>query len=105
MGEIVAAEWKRLYDKHAVIGDARGIGLLHTLELVRDRATKEPFVPYRGSEAGTPVAALKKALHRRRVHMLVKGNFLFLAPPLCITEAELREGIAAIDDALTEVFG
>lgn len=105
MEAVVREEWARLAAKWEVIGDARVIGLFGTLELVRDRATKEPFVPYHGPEAGTPMAALKKALKARRVHILVKGNFVFLAPPLCITEAELREGIAHIDDALEEVFG
>lgn len=102
---VVRDEWARLHGKWDVIGDARVIGLLGTLELVKDRATREPFVPLHSPEAGTPMAALKKALKARRVHMLVKGNFVFLAPPLCITEAELREGIALIDDALSEVFG
>lgn len=93
-----------LMAKHPIIGDARGIGLFGTLEFVSNRDTRAELVPYRGKPApGSPLALLPKALHARRLHALVRGNCLFVTPPLCIDAADLRHGMALIDDALTEV--
>ena len=106
LGEVLAAELARLHEKHAIVGDARSIGLLGTLELVTDRATKAPLVPYREKVlADSPAVRLKRALKDRRLHALVRGSFVFVAPPLCITEAELLEGMGVVDQALSEVFG
>lgn len=89
--------------RHPIIGDARCIGLFGTLELVADRATRAELVPYRGKPAAdNPLARLPGALHARRVHALVRGNCLFITPPLCIDAADLRLGLALIDEALTE---
>ena len=91
--------------KHPVIGDARNLGLLGVLELVTDRETREPLVPYNGAiKPGTQAARLKAALTARGLHILLRWNYLFVAPPLCITDEELKLGLSLIDEALTEVF-
>ena len=105
MGEVLAEGLAALKAKHSVVGDARNLGLFGTLELVTDRETREPLVPYNGAiKPGTPAARLKAALSARGMHILLRWNFLFVAPPLCITEEELKLGLARIDEALTEVF-
>ena len=43
MGELLGAKLRALAEKHPSIGDVRGIGLFWAVELVKDRATKEPF--------------------------------------------------------------
>ena len=105
-GEVLRARFETLKTRHAVIGDARNLGLLGVLELVTDRETRAPLVPYNGvPKPGSPAARLKAALTARGLHILLRWNFLFVAPPLCITTEELERGLALIDEALTEVFG
>src|SRR5204862_216094 len=59
MGEVLAEELPRLQERHASIGEVRGRGLFWGIELVRDRQTREPLVPYNASgEAFAPVARL-----------------------------------------------
>lgn len=87
-----------LQDKYPVIGDARGIGLMHALELVADRKTKEPFAP------DDP---LPKALTRYCVEhgVLIRcvGHKLILSPPLTFTRANVDEAIAVIDKAFASL--
>jgi taurine--2-oxoglutarate transaminase len=106
MGDVLKAGLSRLAAKHpGVVGDARSLGLFGALELVKDPATREPLVPYNGGfPAGSPAARLKAALSARGLHILLRWNYLFVAPPLCITEDELNLGLARVDEALTEVF-
>ena len=100
LGQVLAVELARLQAKHAVVGDARNLGLLGALDLVSDRATRSPIVPYDSA----PPPRLKAALAARGLHISTRWNYVFIAPPLCITEAELREGLALIDDSLSEAF-
>jgi taurine--2-oxoglutarate transaminase len=105
VGEVLSARLESLKQKHAAIGDVRSLGLFGTIELVADRATKQPLVPYNGSpKPGSPAARLREALLRRRVHISQRWSYLFIAPPLCISAAELEQGLDAIDDALSEAF-
>jgi adenosylmethionine-8-amino-7-oxononanoate aminotransferase len=87
-----------LQDKYPVIGEARGIGLMHALELVKDRRTKEPFAP------DDP---LPKALTRFCVEhgVLIRcvGHKLILSPPLTFTRAHVDEAIEVIDRAFEQL--
>jgi taurine--2-oxoglutarate transaminase len=102
LGELLAG----LKAKHPqVVGDVRNLGLWGTLELVDDPTTRAPLVGYnQGPGVGTPAARFKALLAEKGLHILFKWNFLFVAPPLCIDERDLRHGLSLIDDALTEVF-
>jgi 4-aminobutyrate aminotransferase len=84
-----------LKDRHTLVGDVRGIGLLLGVELVSDRATMQP----------APAAAEKvmyKALAKGLNFKVGQGNVINLAPPLIISDAELARAIAVLDAALTE---
>ncbi|WP_082559932.1 MULTISPECIES: aspartate aminotransferase family protein [unclassified Lysobacter] len=86
---------------HPCVGDVRGLGMLWALELVRDRGTREPLVPFNASgKANAPMAALAKECKRLGLWPLPMGNRLHVAPPLNIAEDELREGLSIIDEAL-----
>ena len=94
MGEVLAAELPELTDDHPSVGELRGLGLLWGLELVRDRETREPLVPYAASgEAAQPMAALRRAAMDRGLHLYVHGNVLLVAPPLIVGRDELATGL------------
>ncbi len=87
--------------RHAIVGDARAIGLYGVLELVKDRASREPFVPQGGSAASAaPIKQIAARLQGRGVHVSTRWNFLFVAPPLCIEEHDLHAGLDLIDQEL-----
>jgi 2,2-dialkylglycine decarboxylase (pyruvate) len=88
-----------LQARHEVIGDVRGRGLMQGIELVTDRATKEPAD--RLGQAVT-VACLRRGLHMNIVQLPGMGGVFRIAPPLTVTEAELDTGLSILDAALTE---
>jgi taurine--2-oxoglutarate transaminase len=90
-----------LADDHASVGEVRGLGLLWGLELVRDRETREPLVPYAAKgEAAQPMAALRRAAMDRGLHLYVHGNVLIVAPPLIVGRDEIQTGLAMLDEVL-----
>jgi taurine--2-oxoglutarate transaminase len=106
MGELLGAGLRELAGAHAVVGEVRGLGLLWGLELVRDRETREPLVPYgaRGA-AAAPVAALRSAALDRGLHIYLHGNLLLVAPPLIVGRDEVAQGVALLDEVLTVADG
>jgi taurine--2-oxoglutarate transaminase len=93
----------KLAEKHPCVGDVRGIGGLWTLELVRDRETKEPLVPLGATgEANAPMAAFAKACLGRGLIPLVLGNRIHVAPPLNVSDHDAETGLAILDEALAE---
>jgi taurine--2-oxoglutarate transaminase len=89
--------------KHEWIGEVRGTGAFWALELVADRATREPLAPYGGSSP--QVAAVVAACTRRGLLPFTNFNRIHLVPPLTITADEAREGLEILDQALTEAAG
>ncbi len=101
MGEILSVELNQLKERHPSVGDVRSIGLFSIIELVKNRETREPMTPYnpKASELG-PMPKLNAYLRELGVYTLVRWNTVFVNPPLTITEEQLREGLAVIDQAL-----
>jgi taurine--2-oxoglutarate transaminase len=87
-------------EKHRVVGDARGVGAFFALELVKDRATKEPLVAWHGDGPGV-MKTFYAELRKRGVITFGKFNCVMVAPPLTTTRAELDLGLTALDEALT----
>ena len=86
-----------LQDKHEIIGEVRGMGLLQALELVEDRKSKKPAV------AGT--LAMMEATRENRILVGkggLYGNVLRLSPPMNITRTEVDEFIKQLDKSFTE---
>ena len=80
----------------------RGLGCFWGLELVKNRETREPLVPFNASgEALKPVAAVAKRALERGVYLMTHWNVVMVVPPLTITREELDEGLAALDEALS----
>jgi taurine--2-oxoglutarate transaminase len=88
-------------DKHRIVGEARGVGAFFALELVKDRATKEPLVPWQGEGGLGIMKTFYAELRKRGVYTFGKFNCVMVAPPLTARKAEIEEGLAALDDALT----
>jgi taurine--2-oxoglutarate transaminase len=87
--------------RHPVIGEVRGTGVFWALDLVSDRATRAMLAPYGGaSEAMTTLAASARA---RGLLTFMNYNRLHVLPPCTINEAEAKEGLAILDEMLTEV--
>src|SRR4051812_33841499 len=101
MGELMTRLMREMSDKHPCVGATRNIGLFGIFELVKSRETMEPLAPFNGTSP--EMAALGKELRARGLYTIVRWNTFFTNPPLCINEAELREGFAAIDSALSVV--
>jgi taurine--2-oxoglutarate transaminase len=100
-GRYLADALPALQERHPSIGETRGLGLFWGLELVRDRARREPLVPFNaGGEAAAPVARLAKAAIDAGLYLFVHWNVVMIAPPLNITREELDEGLAILDEAL-----
>ena len=94
---------EELAAKHKVVGEVRGLGAFWAIELVKDRDTREPLAPYGGSSPamGEVMAACKKA----GMIPFMNFNRIHICPPLNVSEAELRTGIAALDAALAGIAG
>ncbi|TAM61876.1 aminotransferase class III-fold pyridoxal phosphate-dependent enzyme [bacterium] len=89
---------EELQRKHPVIGEVRGIGSFFALELVKDRATREPLVEWQGKNPG-PMPAFFSELRKRGAYTFGRYNVVMVAPPLTVTRAELDEGLRALDAA------
>ncbi|MEP0266104.1 aminotransferase class III-fold pyridoxal phosphate-dependent enzyme [Dokdonia sp.] len=100
-GLYLEKKMETLISKHPSIGDFRNTGLLGCVELVKNRETKEQLIPWnaKGAEGaiGAKIAAKLKELG---MFTFVKWNFIFLAPPLNITEEQIDEGIGILSKAL-----
>ncbi|GAB3962696.1 aminotransferase class III-fold pyridoxal phosphate-dependent enzyme [Streptomyces sparsus] len=93
---------RELARRHPSVGEVRGLGVFWALELVRDRETREPLVPYNASGADNqPMAEFTAACKQRGVWPFVNMNRTHVVPPCTISEAEAKEGLAALDEALT----
>ncbi|MEU7206498.1 aspartate aminotransferase family protein [Streptomyces sp. NPDC045470] len=99
--EVMAPALEKMAARHPSVGEVRGRGLFWAIELVRDRESREPLVPFNatGAEAA-PMAEVMAACVAAGVWPMCQMNRVHLAPPLVITEEELRGGLEAVDAAL-----
>jgi taurine--2-oxoglutarate transaminase len=87
--------------RHAVIGDVRGgHGLFAVLELVKDRATREPLRPW--PEVHPSLESLVARGRAAGVSFAVRGNLILLAPPLVIAESELADALLVLERLIAE---
>jgi len=96
VGAFLLAELRRLQDKYEFIGDVRGAGLLLGVDLVKNRATKEPLA--RAVSEEVFLGALRRGL-------LLMGYFsrIRINPPLILSESEARDGIAILDEVFADI--
>lgn len=99
LGDVLRAGLLDIKDRHDVVGDVRGRGLMQGIELVLDRTTRE------GADAlGAQVTrrCLELGLHMNVVQLPGMGSTFRIAPPLTITREELALGLEILDQAIGE---
>ena len=100
--DVIAPGLEKLKANHPSVGEVRGLGVFWAIELVKDRKTREPLVPYNASGADTkPMVELAAACKAKGLWPFTHFNRLHVVPP-CNTSRELvEEGLAIFDDALS----
>ena len=101
LGPVMAGLLEDLGRRHVSVGAYRSIGLFGIVELVRDPKTKAPLAPFGG--ASDEMKRLSQLFREKGLYTFTRWHTFFTNPPLCITEAQLREGFTIIDSALTEI--
>ncbi|MSP12553.1 MAG: aminotransferase class III-fold pyridoxal phosphate-dependent enzyme [Chloroflexi bacterium] len=100
-GRYLEAGLRRLQAIHPTVGEVRGLGLYWTLELVRNRQTRERLVPWNAPAAECQATQeVSRRLLERHTKVSVRWNNMQIAPPLIVSEAEIDAGLEAIDYAL-----
>jgi taurine--2-oxoglutarate transaminase len=102
VGQVLGETLEEMKKNHPCVGDVRYIGLFSAIELVKDKETKEPLVPYGKDPEGVmgKIAGLLKA---RKFMTYTHENMVLIAPPLIITEEQLREELMKMEEVLTIV--
>ena len=101
VGAYLKQQLSALQQRHAAIGDLRGRGLLHGVELVLDRQTKTPATDL-GMKVSRRCLELGACLNIGRRST---ASVFRIAPPLTVSREEIDQAIAIYDQALTEVVG
>jgi taurine--2-oxoglutarate transaminase len=101
--QVLGPGLRALAERHPVIGEVRGLGVFWALDLVKSRETKQELAPYGGSSEA--MGTLLAGLRRRGVLPFANFHRLHVVPPCTISEAEAKEGLAALDEALGDIAG
>jgi taurine--2-oxoglutarate transaminase len=97
--DVLGPGLRELAERHPVIGEARGLGVFWALDLVSDRATKEPLAPYGGTSPA--MVEFTAECKKRGLMPFVNFNRTHVVPPCTVTDAEAKEGLAILDEVLT----
>jgi taurine--2-oxoglutarate transaminase len=104
--DVIGPALSKLADKHPSVGEVRGLGVFWAIELVKNRKTREPLVPYNASGAAAkPMMDLMAACKANGVWPFAHFNRLQVTPPCTTSDDEIREGLAGIDKALEVADG
>jgi len=90
----------RSYADHPLVGDARGVGLIGAVEVVRDKATRQSFDP----KAGVAAYLVRRAQHHGAILRNMPGDIVTFSPPLIISESEIDEMMACFGKALDDTW-
>ncbi len=102
VGTVFAEILEALKERHSCVGDVRYIGLFGNLELVKDKESREPIVPY-GKDVNGIMAKIQGLLLEKGFAAMGRENNITLAPPLIIREEQLREEMKKLDEVLSHV--
>ncbi len=102
VGAVLGTLLEEIKARHSCVGDVRYKGLFAAVELVKDKRTKEALVSY-GKDPDGVMKKIVGKLASRGFMTYSHENMIIVAPPLIITEAQLREELAKLDETLSEV--
>lgn len=97
--DVLGPALRDLQERHPVIGDVRGLGVFWALDLVSDRATKEPLAPYGGTSPA--MVEFTVECKKRGLMPFVNFNRTHVVPPCTVSDAEAKEGLAILDEVLS----
>ncbi|MDX6329057.1 MAG: taurine---2-oxoglutarate transaminase, partial [Streptomycetaceae bacterium] len=99
---VIGPALREIAQRHKCVGEVRGLGVFWALDLVKDKATREPLVPYNAvGAANAPMAEFAAACKAGGLWPFVNMNRTHVVPPCTVSEAEAKEGLAALDEALS----
>ncbi|MGO4343383.1 aspartate aminotransferase family protein [Pedococcus sp. 2YAF34] len=99
--DVIGPGLRELAERHPSVGEVRGLGTFWALELVRDRETREPLVPFNsGGADAKPMNDFAAACKERGLWPFTHFNRTHVVPPCTTTPDEVREGLAILDEAL-----
>jgi taurine--2-oxoglutarate transaminase len=99
--DVIGPGLRELAERHPSVGEVRGLGVFWALELVRDRHTREPLVPFNAAGADAkPMSDFAAACKARGLWPFTHFNRTHVVPPCTTTAEEVAEGLAILDEAL-----
>ncbi|OPJ59148.1 aminotransferase class III-fold pyridoxal phosphate-dependent enzyme [Clostridium chromiireducens] len=99
VGKILGEKLEEMKTSHQSVGDVRYIGLFSAVELVKNKESKEPLVPY-GKDPEGIMGKILGLLKERKFMTYTHENMILVAPPLIITKEQLEEELAKLDEVL-----
>lgn len=101
MGRYIEQRMEEMKKKHPSIGNFRNTGLLGCIELVKNKKTKEPITPWNAKPTEMDVSnKINARIKELGMFTFVRWNWIFVAPPLCITKEQVDEGLDIISNAI-----
>ena len=97
VGKVLGEKLEEMKTAHPSVGDVRYIGLFSAVELVKDKVTKEPLVPY-GRDPEGVMGKIIGMLKEKGFMTYSHENMILIAPPLIITKEQLIEELAKLDE-------
>lgn len=100
--DVIGPGLEKLQANHPSVGDVRGLGVFWAIELVRNRETREPLVPFNAAgDAAKPMMAFVAACKSRGLWPFTHFNRTHVVPPCTASVDEVESGLAILDEALT----
>ena len=99
--DIIGPELEKIKAKHPSVGDVRGLGVFWAIELVKNRETREPLVPFNAAGADAkPMMDLAAACKERNLWPFTHFNRMHVVPPCNTPVEDIKTGLAIIDEVL-----
>ncbi len=99
--DVLGPGLRELADRHPVIAEVRGLGVFWALELVSDRATREPLAPYGGTSPA--MGELLSECKKRGLLPFANFNRMHVVPPCVVTDTEAKAGLAILDEVFSVI--
>jgi len=99
--DIIGPALEKIKAKHPSVGDVRGLGVFWAIELVKNRETREPLVPFNAAGADAkPMMDLAAACKERNLWPFTHFNRMHVVPPCNTPVEDVKAGLAIIDEVL-----